>query len=185
MQADIQITYAQKLHIAHLARLRRIEEAARKMKERAAEQAAPCRVTPKPLVATAKHEPLFDDAEWRKFSARYDELKESTIALREVGFVRTVSVDLIQRVTAQYYKISKKEMLADRRTRKLSRPRQIAMYLAKTMTMRSLPEIGRFFANRDHTTILHGVRKIERLITDDPSYAFEINQIRRAILLEG
>ncbi len=72
-------------------------------------------------------------------------------------------------------------MLSNRRTRSVVHPRQIAMYLAKSMTPRSLPEIGRRFGGRDHTTVLHAVRKIEDLVSRDVALAEEIETLRRLI----
>jgi chromosomal replication initiator protein len=72
-------------------------------------------------------------------------------------------------------------MLSQRRTANVVRPRQIAMYLAKTLTMRSLPEIGRKFGGRDHTTVLHGVRKIEALVAIDGELDGEIQQLKRRL----
>ena len=77
--------------------------------------------------------------------------------------IRVITVDKIQNVVSNYFKINLSEMLSQRRSRPLARPRQIAMYLAKKMTTRSLPEIGRRFANRDHTTVIHAVKTITRL----------------------
>ena len=94
---------------------------------------------------------------------------------------RKVRIEDIQRVVAQHYNIPKNEMLSNRRTRTVVRPRQIAMYLAKIMTLRSLPEIGRRFGGRDHTTILHAVRKVEELKGDDAKLAKEIELLRRLI----
>lgn len=94
---------------------------------------------------------------------------------------RKVRIEDIQRVVAQHYNIPKNEMLSNRRTRTVVRPRQIAMYLAKIMTLRSLPEIGRRFGGRDHTTILHAVRKVEELKDGDAKLAKEIELLRRLI----
>jgi chromosomal replication initiator protein len=77
--------------------------------------------------------------------------------------------------------VSKTELLSNRRTRTIVKPRQIAMYLAKVMTPRSLPEIGRRFGGRDHTTVLHAVRKIEDLSGTDNTLAQEIELLRRLI----
>lgn len=78
------------------------------------------------------------------------------------------SISLIISETAKFYNIEKVDFVSARRTRAIARPRQVAMYLAKTMTLRSLPEIGRRFGDRDHTTILHGVRKTTaRLLSED------------------
>ena len=81
--------------------------------------------------------------------------------------IKVVTVDKIQNVVSNFFNISLSEMLSQRRSRPLARPRQIAMYLAKKMTTRSLPEIGRRFANRDHTTVIHAVKTIGRLSEQD------------------
>lgn len=97
------------------------------------------------------------------------------------GEPRRVRIEDIQRVVARHYNVSKTELLSNRRTRTIVKPRQIAMYLAKVMTPRSLPEIGRRFGGRDHTTVLHAVRKIEELSTADNSLAQELELLRRLI----
>ena len=81
--------------------------------------------------------------------------------------IRVITVDKIQNIVSNYFNIPLSEMLSQRRSRPLARPRQIAMYLAKKMTTRSLPEIGRRFANRDHTTVIHAVKTITRLSEQD------------------
>ena len=81
---------------------------------------------------------------------------------------------------AEYFNISVKEMQSSRRARNVARPRQIAMYLAKQLTSRSLPEIGRKF-DRDHTTVMHAVRKVEELVVEDTSMAESIEALRRAL----
>jgi Bacterial dnaA protein helix-turn-helix len=74
-----------------------------------------------------------------------------------------IKIDDIQRESSRLYGVSRVDLLSARRTANVVRPRQVAMYLAKTLTLRSLPEIGQKFGNRDHTTVLHAVRKIEAL----------------------
>ncbi|OUR69344.1 chromosomal replication initiation protein DnaA, partial [Bermanella sp. 47_1433_sub80_T6] len=76
---------------------------------------------------------------------------------------KQVSIDNIQRMVAEYYKIKMSDLLSKRRSRSIARPRQVAMALSKELTNHSLPEIGAAFGGRDHTTILHGVRKIKEL----------------------
>ena len=97
--------------------------------------------------------------------------------------LRVITVDKIQNVVSNYFNIGLSEMFSQRRSRPLARPRQIAMYLAKKMTTRSLPEIGRRFANRDHTTVIHAVKTITRLSEQDDEMKKNINQIK-SILLE-
>lgn len=90
------------------------------------------------------------------------------ITERKPRDVEAPKVDRIQQVVANYFGISKLDMISERRTRNIVRPRQIAMYLCKTLTRQSFPEIGRRFGGRDHTTVMHGVQKIEnRLVFDE------------------
>jgi chromosomal replication initiator protein len=97
------------------------------------------------------------------------------------GEPKRVRIEDIQRIVARHYNVSKTELLSNRRTRTIVKPRQIAMYLAKVMTPRSLPEIGRRFGGRDHTTVLHAVRKIEDLSGGDNTLAQELELLRRLI----
>lgn len=96
------------------------------------------------------------------------------------SFDRRTTIDEIQRKVAEFFNISVKEMQSSRRARNVARPRQIAMYLAKQMTARSLPEIGRKF-DRDHTTVMHAVRKIEELMQEDSSLTENVENLRRAL----
>jgi chromosomal replication initiator protein len=94
---------------------------------------------------------------------------------------RRIRIEDIQKVVASHYNVSKHDLLSARRTRAIVRPRQIAMYLAKTMTPRSFPEIGKRFGGRDHTTVLHAVRKVEELAAADEALKQEIELLRRMI----
>jgi chromosomal replication initiator protein len=94
---------------------------------------------------------------------------------------RKIKIEDIQRVVARRYNVSRSDLLSSRRTANVVRPRQVAMYLAKTMTLRSLPEIGRRFGGRDHTTVLHAVRKIEHLVGNDATLADEIESLKREL----
>ena len=95
---------------------------------------------------------------------------------------RVITVDKIQNIVSNYFNIPLSDMLSQRRSRPLARPRQIAMYLAKKMTTRSLPEIGRRFANRDHTTVIHAVKTINRLSEQDDEMKKNITQIKSLLL---
>ena len=97
---------------------------------------------------------------------------------------KIITVDKIQNKVANFFNIPLAEMLSQRRSRPLARPRQIAMYLAKKMTTRSLPEIGRRFANRDHTTVIHAVKTITRLSEKDEEMKKNIEQLRSLLLEE-
>ena len=96
---------------------------------------------------------------------------------------RKLSIEEIQRKVAEHYNIRLSDMIGPKRLRTIARPRQVAMYLAKHLTPRSLPEIGRRFGGRDHTTIMHGVRKIEELMATDSQLADDLQLLRR--LLQG
>jgi chromosomal replication initiator protein len=93
-----------------------------------------------------------------------------------------VTIDLIQTLVCKFFKISKNEMLSSRRSRYLVRPRQTAIYLTKILTSKSLPEIGREFSNRDHTTIIHSVKTIEKLKEKDPMMVENINKLKNQIV---
>ena len=93
-----------------------------------------------------------------------------------------VTIDLIQTLVCKFFKISKNEMLSSRRSRYLVRPRQTAIYLTKILTSKSLPEIGREFSNRDHTTVIHSVKTIEKLKENDPEMVENINKLKDQIL---
>ncbi|MBA1340432.1 MAG: chromosomal replication initiator protein [Pelagibacterales bacterium] len=99
-----------------------------------------------------------------------------------VNQVKTVSVDKIQNTVANFFNIPMNEMLSQRRSRPLARPRQIAMYLSKQLTTRSLPEIGRRFANRDHTTVIHAVKTIKKISEQDAEMKKNIDLIKNLIL---
>jgi chromosomal replication initiator protein len=110
-----------------------------------------------------------------------DRVDELLAHLVGAGEPKRVRIEDIQRVVARHYNVSRQELVSNRRTRVIVKPRQIAMYLSKTMTPRSFPEIGRRFGGRDHTTVLHAVRKIEELISGDQKLSHEIELLRRLI----
>lgn len=94
---------------------------------------------------------------------------------------RKVTIEEIQRKVAEHYNIRLSDMIGPKRLRTIARPRQVAMYLAKQLTPRSLPEIGRRFGGRDHTTIMHGVRKIEELMATNSQLADDLQLLRRLL----
>ena len=91
------------------------------------------------------------------------------------------AVDDILRTVSKHYGVNRGDLLSGRRNRSIVRPRQIGMYLAKLLTSRSLPEIGRRFGNRDHTTVLHAIRKIEQLMNDDTQLREEVELLKRLL----
>ncbi len=111
-------------------------------------------------------------------------LAEAKVVLKDLLNLseNKVTIDLIQTLVCKFFKISKNEMLSSRRSRYLVRPRQTAIYLTKILTSKSLPEIGREFSNRDHTTIIHSVKTIERLKAKDPEMVQNINKLKNQIL---
>lgn len=109
---------------------------------------------------------------------RVDEL---LVHLVGTGEPKRVRIEDIQRVVARHYCVTRQELVSNRRTRVIVKPRQIAMFLAKTMTPRSFPEIGRRFGGRDHTTVLHAVRKIEDLLDQDSKLSQEVELLKRLI----
>ena len=122
-------------------------------------------------------------AQWQ-FTGQPVTVASAEITLRDLVGAREprrVRIEDIQTVVARHYNVSKADLLSSRRTRTIVRPRQIAMYLSKVLTPRSLPEIGRRFGGRDHTTVLHAVRKIEGLLQGDRTLADEIELLKQLI----
>jgi chromosomal replication initiator protein len=111
-------------------------------------------------------------------------LAETKVVLKDLLNLNEnkVTIDLIQTVVCKFFKISKNEMLSSRRSRYLVRPRQTAIFLTKILTSKSLPEIGREFSNRDHTTIIHSVKTIEKLKEKDSEMVDNINKLKNQIL---
>lgn len=111
-------------------------------------------------------------------------IKMAESALRDLLRARETrrpKIEDIQRVVSQHYGVSRQDLVSARRTRTIVQPRQIAMYLSKTLTPRSLPEIGRRFGNRDHTTVLHAVRKVDGMIAKEPQVAEDIETLKRLL----
>ncbi len=118
-----------------------------------------------------------------KMSKKPLNVNDCKIILRDVyNSNRVISIDKIQNVTSNFFSISLNDMLSPRRSRPLARPRQIAMYFAKKLTTRSLPEIGRKFANRDHTTVIHAVKTIEKLLENNDEIKKNIEELKSLIL---
>ena len=111
-------------------------------------------------------------------------ISETKIVLKDLLNVseNKVTIDLIQSLVCRFFKISKTEMLSARRSRYLVRPRQTAIYLTKVLTSKSLPEIGREFSNRDHTTVIHSIKTIEKLKKNDPELCNNIDNLKNQVL---
>ena len=116
--------------------------------------------------------------------SRTPNLSEIKIILKDLLNINDtkINIDNIQTLVCKYFKISKNEMLSSRRSRYLVRPRQVAIYLSKILTTKSLPEIGREFSNRDHTTIIHSVKTIEKLKNENGEISSGINNLKNQIL---
>tara|TARA_Y100001970_G_scaffold47396_1_gene59926 strand:+ start:6781 stop:8169 length:1389 start_codon:yes stop_codon:yes gene_type:complete len=118
-----------------------------------------------------------------KMSKKPLDVNDCKIILKDIyNSNKAVSIDKIQTVTSNFFSISLSDMLSPRRSRPLARPRQIAMFLAKRLTSRSLPEIGRKFSNRDHTTVIHAVKTVERLKEKNDELKRNIEELKSLIL---
>ncbi len=95
---------------------------------------------------------------------------------------KSINVEFIQNLVASHFNLNIQELLSPRRSRSLARPRQIAMYLAKQHTTNSLPDIGRKFSNRDHTTVIHAVKKIDELIRKDNDIKQSVIELKKKLL---
>ena len=109
------------------------------------------------------------------------EVAEEAIGSRGAAADRRVTIEEIQKKTAEFYKLDLRELHSARRARRVARPRQVAMYLARELTSRSLPDIGRRFGGRDHTTVLHACRRIEALCRSDPVFQQEVDFLRKVL----
>ena len=112
------------------------------------------------------------------------ETAEEAVGLRAGPGIKT-SIEDIQRKTAEFYKLDVKDFHSPQRARRVARPRQVAMYLSRKLTTRSLPEIGRRFGGRDHTTVLHACRRIEALIGEDPLFRQEVDFLSQMLQRRG
>ena len=112
------------------------------------------------------------------------ETAEEAVGLRAGPGIKT-SIEDIQRKTAEFYKLDVKDFHSPQRARRVARPRQVAMYLSRKLTTRSLPEIGRRFGGRDHTTVLHACRRIEALIDEDPLFRQEVDFLSQMLQRRG
>ncbi|MCL4187780.1 MAG: chromosomal replication initiator protein DnaA [Rhodobacteraceae bacterium] len=109
------------------------------------------------------------------------ELAQDCLADMLRSLNRRITIEEIQKKVAEHYNVRFADLIGPKRVRTLARPRQVAMYLCKELTSRSLPEIGRRFGGRDHTTIMHGVRRVEELRRTDPQIAEDVEMLRRVL----
>jgi len=118
-----------------------------------------------------------------KMSKKSLSVSDCKIILKDIyNSTKVITIDKIQNVTSNFFNISLSDMLSPRRSRPLARPRQVAMYLAKKLTSRSLPEIGRKFSNRDHTTVIHAVKTIEKLKESNDELRKNVEELKSLVL---
>ena len=108
------------------------------------------------------------------------EMTEEAVGLRLMPAAKT-SIEDIQRKTAEFYKLEVRDFHSPQRARRVARPRQVAMYLSRKLTTRSLPEIGRRFGGRDHTTVLHACRRVEELCAEDSVFRQEVDFLQQML----
>ena len=118
---------------------------------------------------------------WNKFNSHEKSLEEALRARSLRSSQKKVNIEEIQKKVSQHFNIKMSDMSSSRRSRTVARPRQVAMYLSKNLTSRSLPEIGRRFGNRDHTTVIHAVRKVEELRSKDLSFDEDVQLLIRML----
>ena len=111
-------------------------------------------------------------------------LQDAKLILKDLlsNMQSVVTIEDIQKIVVNYYNLSMSDFLSSRRSRHVARPRQIAMYLSKKLTTKSLPDIGRKFTGRDHTTVIHAIKKIEKLMGGDKKFEYEVQDISNKIL---
>ena len=111
-------------------------------------------------------------------------LQDTKLILKDLlsNMQAAISIEDIQKVVVSYYNIPMSDFLSSRRSRHIARPRQVAMYLSKKLTTKSLPEIGRKFTGRDHTTVIHAIKKIEELMNVDKKFEYEVQDISNKVL---
>ena len=111
-------------------------------------------------------------------------LQDAKLILKDLlsNMQSVVTIEDIQKIVVNYYNLSMSDFLSSRRSRHVARPRQIAMYLSKKLTTKSLPDIGRKFTGRDHTTVIHAIKKIEELMGGDKKFDYEVQDISNKIL---
>ena len=118
-----------------------------------------------------------------KMSKKSLSVSDCKIILKDIyNSTKVITIDKIQNVTSNFFNITLSDMLSPRRSRPLARPRQVAMYLAKKLTSRSLPEIGRKFSNRDHTTVIHAVKTIEKLKESNDELRKNVEELKSLVL---
>lgn len=171
--------YAADLHNEHLRRRKRFAEASDRHIERSRPSQASLENSLRALSIPAIppiDTPIDTQPKIQTFAREAPDTNGDTPAM-----LGKVCIKKIQLAVCAHYGVTRIDMISARRTADVVRPRQVAMYLAKTLTVRSLPEIGRMFGHKDHTTVLHAVRKIEALIARDATIGATINALEIAI----
>lgn len=149
-------------------------------------------VAPQPIepvkIEIEDHQPEQTSIEVRACNGQIVIVTQDQIAEARAIFERAtsniVTVEKIQRAVCARFGIKRSDMLSVRRTKDLVVPRQVAMYLAKTLTLKSLPEIGRRFCGKDHTTVLHAVRKMQALVNRDDTIRSVVDDLKAVLVAE-
>lgn len=124
----------------------------------------------------------FDDM-MTSMRATYEAIQQTFQKIR--GDTPVTSIARIQSVVASHFGLCLSDMSSHSRLRRFARPRQVAMYLARQLTPRTLPEIGRSFGNRDHTTVMHAVSRIAKLVAEDEDFRERVEAVRGALVVEA
>lgn len=172
------MTYAEQLAAERKARLERIESAS--IRRKAIKELSQVLAEQRELIADIQKEADIPEVVGEWISRQRAITAELKASVQEAEHARP-TVAKIQARTADYFAVNRDDMLSARRTANVVHPRQVAYFLCKAMTLRSLPDIGRKFGGRDHTTVLHGIRKIERLIRKDWQVAYDVAQIEESL----
>lgn len=167
------MSVALNFHHAHKKRQARIEAAAQRLRAPVVEPAPQSEPEPAPL---EEPKPSEIDQWCARQKARF-----LSVAVPVVDDLPVVAIDQIKRAVCRHFNISKMDLISERRTKNLTIPRFISFYLCKELTPRSLPEIGRQHGNRDHSTILHGIRRMTELINTHEEWRQIVNEVRNKI----
>jgi hypothetical protein len=140
------------------------------------------RLSPIPMVVFVADVPPMPPNEYLAFDTGWDSMWHYDLVSLRAKPPAVIPVKEIQRVVAEHYGVDVSDILSHRRTLQTVTPRHVAMFLTKKLTHRSLPEIGRLFGRRDHTTVLHAVRKIEALCETDSGMFHAVSKLRRRFI---
>ena len=118
---------------------------------------------------------------YNQVNAQFEQRKKINVTDSLNKIETNITIEDIQKTVVSYYNISMHDFMSSRRSRSVARPRQIAMYLSKKMTTKSLPDIGRRFSGRDHTTVIHAIKKVEELMIQDKNFENEVKDLNQKL----